>query len=99
MIQHLKSNFYIFNGGPGSGKTSVLNALKQQGYLTVSEVGRKIIQEQTAVGGNITHTGDRIAFREKMLDYSIADFFDHANINETAFFDRGISCCWNRANP
>lgn len=37
------SNFYIFTGGPGSGKSTVLNILSVLGYLTVREVGRDII--------------------------------------------------------
>lgn len=33
-------NFYIFTGGPGSGKSTVLEILKNKGYLTVNEVAR-----------------------------------------------------------
>lgn len=53
------SNFFIFTGGPGSGKTSVLNELAQRGYLIVPEVARAIIKQQQDIGGNAIHTGDR----------------------------------------
>lgn len=60
----IKPNFFILTGGPGSGKTSVLTLLAQKGFLTVPEVGRKIIKEQQLIGGNALHTGDRDAFLE-----------------------------------
>ena len=52
--------FYLFTGGPGAGKTTVLNGLKQQGHLVIAEVARDIIINQQATGGNATHTGNRI---------------------------------------
>ncbi|HGK6710616.1 TPA: AAA family ATPase, partial [Legionella pneumophila] len=69
-----KPNFFILTGGPGSGKTSVLTVLAQKGFLTVPEVGRKIIKEQQLIGGNVIHTGDRDAFLELMLRYSLDDY-------------------------
>jgi predicted ATPase len=85
-----KSNFFIFTGGPGAGKTSVLNALKQRGYLTVEEVARKIIKKQHATKGNATHTGNRIAYCDLMLTASITDYKNHIPRSEIVFFDRGI---------
>lgn len=70
----LCTNFFIFTGGPGSGKTAVLNELNTWGYLTVSEVARSIIQKQQADGGDAIHTGNRKAFRDLMLEQSIADY-------------------------
>ncbi len=57
-----KPNFFILTGGPGSGKTSVLTALAQKGFLTVPEVGRKIIKEQQLIGGNALHTEIEMPF-------------------------------------
>lgn len=86
----LKPNFFILTGGPGSGKTSILNALAQKGFLTASEVGRKIIKEQQLLGGNALHTGDRDAFLELMLNYSIDDYQQMKQLSTAIFFDRGI---------
>jgi len=44
-------NFYIISGGPGSGKTSLINALARQGIPSMPEAGRAIIQDQMAIGG------------------------------------------------
>jgi predicted ATPase len=86
----LKSNFFILTGGPGSGKTSVLRALKARGYLTVPEVARDIIKEQLALGGNAMHTGDRQAFLEKMLKHSLDDYLIREHEKTAVFFDRGL---------
>ena len=71
-----KSNFFIFTGGPGSGKTSVLNELNKRGYFIVPEVAREIIKAQRAISGDAIHTGNRDAFRDLMLEQSIADVAD-----------------------
>lgn len=85
-----KTNYFIFTGGPGSGKTSVLNQLMYQSFLTVPEVARSIIQNQCATGGNATHIGDRYKFRDLMLVQSIADYKKMQTQKNTVFFDRGI---------
>ena len=85
-----KNNYYIFTGGPGAGKSSVLDELTNRGFTVVAEVGRKVIKEQLAFGGNATHTGDKVAFRDLMLKHSIADYTDHLQTKGTVFFDRGI---------
>ncbi|MFO9556805.1 ATP-binding protein [Legionella pneumophila serogroup 1] len=86
----LCANFFIFTGGPGSGKTAVLNELNTRGYLTVSEVARSIIQKQQADGGDAIHTGNRKAFRDLMLEQSIADYCKMQSEEKIVFFDRGI---------
>lgn len=58
-------------GGPGSGKSSMLEALKGRGFNTVEEGGRQIIQEQVRIGGDALHWKDQIKFRELMLSRSI----------------------------
>ena len=93
-----KINYFILTGGPGSGKTTILSELACRGYLTVPEVARAIIQEQDAVGGNATHTGDRCKFRDLMLDQSIADYKKMQNEEHTVFFDRGIPDLYGYSN-
>jgi predicted ATPase len=85
-----RNNFHIFTGGPGAGKTTVLEALRMRGYACVEETGRKIIREQAAIGGNIHHNGDRIAYRDLMLSRAIADYERMAAQSGPVFFDRGI---------
>jgi 2-hydroxychromene-2-carboxylate isomerase len=81
-----RNNFHIFTGGPGAGKTTVLEVLQARGYPCVEETGRKIIQEQKATGGNIHHNGDRIAYRDLMLSRAIytANFAEQRDIADDA---------------
>lgn len=85
-----KINYFILTGGPGSGKTSVLNELACRGFLTVPEVAREIIQTQHTKGGKALHTGDRIAFRDLMLEHSITGYEKMQEEEHAIFFDRGI---------
>lgn len=85
-----RDNFHIFTGGPGSGKTSVIEALAARGHLCIAEVGRQIIQEQALIGGDVHHGGDRRAYRELMLSRSIYTFNAVAEHEKPVFLDRGI---------
>jgi predicted ATPase len=85
-----RDNFYIFTGGPGSGKTSVIEALRARGFACVTEVGRQIIQEQIAIGGDALHTADAVKYRDLMLSRSIYTYNQVGERSGPVFFDRGI---------
>jgi predicted ATPase len=84
------ANLYIITGGPGSGKTSVIEALRKGGFCCVDEVGRKIIREQLMIGGDALHWGDRAKFLELMLSRSMGDYDRVGDSDGPVFFDRGI---------
>lgn len=86
----IKTNFFIFTGGPGAGKTSVLNELARLGYRVVPEAARLIIQEQIRLQSNATHNGDKEAFRDLMLQQSVIDFKNQISTEHPVFFDRGL---------
>jgi predicted ATPase len=86
-----RPNFFIISGGPGSGKTSIIDRLDARGFTTVGESGRAIIREQAESGGNATHTGDAAAFGLLMLERGIADYRRMLKADEPVFFDRGIA--------
>ena len=56
-----KPHFYLFTGGPGAGKSTVIEFLAKQKKLVVPEVARNIIRHQKSIGGSATHDGDRIS--------------------------------------
>ena len=85
-----KINFFILTGGPGSGKTTVLNELARLGYLIVPEAARRIIKNQQMIGGDATHAGNRNAFCDLMLEQSITDYRQMDAEKRCVFFDRGI---------
>jgi predicted ATPase len=86
-----RPNFHIFTGGPGAGKTTLLEALRARGFLCVDEAARAILKEQAAIGGNATHDGDQVRYRDLTLERSIAAFDGVFERAAPVFFDRGIS--------
>ncbi|MGV8995949.1 MAG: AAA family ATPase [Parvibaculaceae bacterium] len=90
MDQAEHSNFYILTGGPGAGKTVLIEALRLRGYACVDEVARKIIQEQHLIGGDALHDGDQRKFADLMLTRSIAAYEQVTERVAPVFFDRGL---------
>ncbi|MEB6335363.1 AAA family ATPase [Serratia rhizosphaerae] len=80
----------ILTGGPGSGKSTLIDALTRLSYACSIEAGRAIIQEQVASGGNALPWEDRQAFAELMLSREIRAWHSAGNADAPYFFDRGI---------
>ena len=80
--------YYILTGGPGSGKTTVLEALAQLGYTVVPEVGRTIIQQQMQTQGKALPWEDKQLFFEHMFEASLVDYQQQSH--QLTFFDRGL---------
>jgi len=87
------NRFFVITGGPGTGKTTLLNALKEEGFCCISEVAREIIREQAAKDGEALPWKNREKYTELMLVASIQSYRDARmtyELDETVFFDRGI---------
>ncbi len=87
-------NLYVLTGGPGGGKSTVLDLLNGMGYRTVQEAGRQIIRSQTETGGNAVPWADTARYARLMLFQSRSDFEKRADLDEPCFFDRGIVDVW-----
>ncbi len=83
-------NYYLLTGGPGSGKSTVLNTLEDMGYHTVQEVARTIIRNQIKTNGDALPWKNISRYIYLMLSRSITDFEEFIHINTPCFFDRGI---------
>jgi predicted ATPase len=66
--------FTIITGGPGAGKTSLIDELRRRGFAGTREAGRAIIADQDLIGGRATHTGDAL-FAELMLALEMRSFY------------------------
>ena len=85
------SRFQIITGGPGSGKSTLIEALASAGFPAMPEAGRSIIQDQVRIGGPALPWADRQAFAELMLAWELRSYREALSL-ETAgpvFFDRG----------
>ncbi|UUC45093.1 AAA family ATPase [Flavobacterium cerinum] len=89
----MPDHFYVITGGPGVGKTTLLEALKQQGYLCIPEIAREIIHEQIQQNGTALPWKDYALYTRLMLERSVNSYCDTIQIyngTEPVFFDRGI---------
>lgn len=83
--------FTIITGGPGAGKTSLIEELRRQGFCATTEAGRAIIRDQTLIGGRAVHTGDAALFAELMLAWEMRSYrIAEETAAPAVFFDRGI---------
>ena len=91
-------NLFVVSGGPGSGKTTVLNELAKRGFPFAPEVARRIIQEQVQAGGTALPWRDRQGYTLLMLERSIESFLTHTPAARPMFSDRGIpdTLCYAR---
>jgi predicted ATPase len=81
---------FVVTGGPGSGKSTLIDALGRSGFAHSVEAGRGIIQDQVAIGGSAVPWGDRLAFAELMLAWEIRSYHTAEDQPGPVFFDRGV---------
>jgi predicted ATPase len=82
--------FFVLTGGPGSGKTTLIEALEQAGYARSVEAGRGVIQDQVAIGGHALPWRDPVTFAELMLAWEIRSYHMAQGQAGPVFFDRGV---------
>ncbi|SFN89011.1 Predicted ATPase [Paenimyroides ummariense] len=85
-------NLFVITGGPGVGKTTLLNALENKGFITVPEDARQIIKEQMRVDGEGLPWKNKAYYSELMLRASLEIYQRVVSkaSSEIVFFDRGI---------
>lgn len=81
---------YVITGGPGSGKSTLIDALAEHGVATMPEAGRAIIQDQLSIGGQALPWADRSAFAELMLSWEIRSHRAALRLSGPVVFDRGV---------
>ena len=81
---------FVLTGGPGSGKSTLIEALKRAGYARSVEAGRGVIQDQVAIGGSALPWCDPPAFAELMLCWEMRSYSMALEQAGPVFFDRGV---------
>ena len=70
-MHRINPKLFVVSGGPGAGKTTVLQELASRGYSFATEVARQIIQEEVHSSGTALPWGDRGAYTSLMLKRSV----------------------------
>jgi predicted ATPase len=83
-------HYFIITGGPGAGKSTLIDALRDAGFRTGEEAGRRIIKDQVAIGGRALPWIDPALFAEIMLSEDIRAHHEHLAAPGSVFFDRGV---------
>ena len=81
---------FVLTGGPGSGKTTLIEALAAASVPTSPEVGRAVIREQLAIGGDALPWADQRAFAELMVVRDIAAREAALASGAITVLDRGV---------
>lgn len=101
--KHINSDFYsnkrinlspkkiVVTGGPGTGKSTLINNLIKRGYKCLEEISRQVILEAKKEGIDQLFLTQPLRFSELLLEGRQNQFISAASYtNDTVFFDRGI---------
>ncbi len=89
-MQTDSDRFFVLTGGPGSGKTTLIEALRSAGFAISVEAGRGIIRDQSAIGGPALPWHDPALFAELMLSWELRSYQSALDHKGPVFFDRGV---------
>ncbi len=79
---------YIITGAPGTGKTTLINALRISGFYCFEEVSRRIIISQQKTNGNKTPWQDVTGFTNLVYNKTLEEL--KISIDKEAFVDRSL---------
>ncbi|RXJ50239.1 AAA family ATPase [Gelidibacter gilvus] len=81
----------VITGGPGTGKSSIINELKKRGHICFEEISRQVTLEARENGIEQLFLTQPLLFSKLLLEGRIKQFTE-ANTyeNTTIFLDRGL---------
>jgi len=81
----------VIAGGPGTGKTTIINELKKRGFICYDEISREITLQARKDGIEQLFLTEPLLFSEKLLEGRTKQFNDAAKEPEAVvFLDRGL---------
>jgi predicted ATPase len=87
----LNSKKIVITGGPGTGKSSVINELIKRNYTCLEEISRQVTLDARKEGIDQLFLTKPLLFSELLLKGRTKQFNDASKIEkELIFFDRGI---------
>jgi predicted ATPase len=87
----LQKEIVVITGGPGTGKTTIIDGLIEQGYSCFPEISREITLEAKKQGIEQLFLEKPLLFSELLLEGRKKQYFNaRADKAEIVFIDRGI---------
>lgn len=87
----MKKELIVITGGPGTGKTTIVEALTGQGYSCFPEISRQITLEAKQQGIEQLFLEKPLLFSELLLEGRKKQYHSaHEHPSELIFLDRGI---------
>jgi len=81
----------VITGGPGTGKSSIINALMKRGFTCLEEISRQVTLEAQIQGIEQLFLSEPLRFSEALLKGRITQYHEATTLeSDTVFFDRGI---------
>lgn len=86
----MRANWYVITGGPSSGKSTILEKLRDMGYRIIPETARVLIDEELSKGKQLAEIrGDKRAFQQQILQMKL-EIENELPKDEVIFFERGM---------
>jgi predicted ATPase len=87
----LNTKKIVITGGPGTGKSSIINHLKSRGFICYDEISREVTLQARKDGIEQLFLTEPLLFSEKLLEGRIKQFKNALNEDKhLVFLDRGL---------
>lgn len=81
----------VITGGPGTGKSSIINGLINRGFFCLEEISRQITLDARKDGTDQLFLTNPLLFSQRIINARHQQFLDAANSSKNlVFFDRGM---------
>lgn len=90
-LAKLNTKKIVITGGPGTGKSSIINALSKRGYTCLEEISRQVTLDARAEGVEQLFLTEPLLFSERLLEGRKKQFLEAENLKAPyVFLDRGV---------
>ena len=81
----------VITGGPGTGKTSLINELAKRNFICLEEISRQVILDARKEGVEQLFLTNPLLFSERLLESRMSQFQEANSIKTPyVFIDRGV---------